>query len=109
MAGVLTIASNVQCGHQGTVSTSSSTKLKVKGSAVLTELGVMGKSVAGCTTTPSTSTKPCLLVTGVITGRALKLRAGGLPVLLDTLAGLTDGLPPGTLPASAGQKKLKAI
>lgn len=109
MAGVLTSASNVQCGHQGTVSTSSTTRLKVQGGAVLTESGVMGMPVAGCTTAPSTSTKPCLSVTGIITGRALKLRAGGQPVLLDTLAGSTDGVPPGTLPASAGQTKLKAI
>lgn len=109
MAGVLTTASNVQCGHQGTVSTRGSAKLKVQGSPVLTGSGVVGSSIAGCTTAPSSTTKPCTSVLAVGVGRALKLRVGGQPVLLDTLVGSTNGVPPGTLPATAGQTKLEAI
>lgn len=121
MAGVLTTASNVTCGHSpGRVSTSSSAKLKVSGSAVLLKTGVSSKSVSGCSTVTSTDSngvtqnQQCSSVSSVTAGEATKLKAGGSFVMLDTLAGQTDGMvnyttPQTKLSATAGQTKLKAI
>ena len=119
MSGVLTTASNVTCGHQGTVSTSSSTKLKVSGAAVLLQAGVAGKSVGTCSTPPAAdasgtpTAQPCQTVASVGAGAATKLQAGGTPVMVDTLTGTTDGMvgkvtPQTLLSASAGQSKLTA-
>jgi hypothetical protein len=116
MPGVLTLASNVKCGHgPGKVSTSSSAKLKVSGSAVLLESGISGKAVVfgSCGITPSDKSSKCTQVSSVTAGRATKLKAGGRPVMLDSLAGQTDGklesvTPQPLLAATAGQTKLTA-
>ena len=117
MPGVLTEGSNVTCGHSpGKVSTTGSPKLKVSGQAVLLKDGIMGKSVSGCGTPPASDVSgptaiPCLTVTTVTTGEATKLTIGGAPVMLDTLAGQTDGMvgkvtPQLLLSATAVQTKL---
>jgi hypothetical protein len=113
MTSPLTTGSDVECGHKGTVSTSSSVKLTVDGNPVLVADGVVSKTVSGCTT-PSSSgpppTSPCISVQSILpTCLATKLTAGGAAVVLDTLAGLTDGAPPGTLAAVAGQSKLNVV
>jgi hypothetical protein len=114
MSKVVTKASTVRCGeltggkHGGTVSTSSSNKLTVNGSAVLTADGVSGKSVVGCQTPTSNSTQPCKNVGSVMSGLASKLTTGGKPVVLEGVAGATDGVPPGGLAADASQNKLTA-
>ena len=118
MAGVLTTSSKVICGHGGTVSTSSSAKLKVSGNPVLLKTGIAQQAVSGCLT-PTTPPPPgpasikCTLVSSVDTGEATKLKAGGNPVMLDTLTGQTNGIianvtPQKLLSATAGQSKLKA-
>ncbi|QVN21767.1 hypothetical protein [Burkholderia pyrrocinia] len=114
MPGVLTTASNVTCGHAGSVSTSSSTKLQVNGTAVLLQSGIVGQSIAGCIT-PNSSNPPsqlCKTVSSVTAGSATKLQANGQPVILDTLAGTTDGVVPNAQPnllaGTAGQTKLTA-
>lgn len=97
MGNVLTTASTVTCQHTpsplpappvpGMVAVSSEAKLKVEGKPVLVETSVV-KSVSGC---PNTAVgAPCTQVTAVQTGRAQKLRAGGVPVLLDTLKATTN-------------------
>jgi hypothetical protein len=113
MAKVLTTASRVLCGpdtgtHGGRVSTASSARLRVNGNPVLLRSGV-GPAVPDCKTPSSSSTKPCTSVLTVVGGEAGKLRVGGNPVMLDTIGGTTDGVPPGTVPASAEQDKLTAI
>jgi len=114
MAGVLTTASVVTCGHSGTVSTSSSAKLKVSGNPVVLKVGVQGKSVSGCLTVtdPNTGALQCSLVATVSSGEAVKLKAGGQGVILDTLSGGTNGTVGGLvqnlLSATAGQSKLTA-
>jgi len=124
MANVLTTASTVTCGHQvppkrGTVTKNPSpAKLAVAGNAVLLEASVVGATVADCGTPLASDaagviTKPCTAVTDVNNGAALKLQAGGKPVLLDTLAGSTDGLLNRTeqqakLGGTAEQSKLQA-
>jgi len=116
MAGVLTTASAVLCGpdvapnHGGKVSVASAAKLTVNGAPVLLKSSIAGKTVGGCKTPQSNSTKPCASVASVSTGEAAKLKAGGSPVMLDSsLGGQTDGAPPGPLSASAGQGKLSAV
>jgi hypothetical protein len=120
MAGVLTTASNVTCGHSGSVNTSSSAKLTVGGKSVLLKSSIEGKTVGSCSTQPSTDPSgapqdvKCLTVSGVTAGEATKLTAGGSPVVLDTLAGSTDGMVAKTTPqqllsATADQGKLSAV
>lgn len=117
MPKVLTTGSEVLCGiqaaasHGGNVSVTSSAKLKVNGNSVLVRSSVEGKPVAGCQT-PNDSTKSlktCTSATSVTAGEASKLTVGGQPALLDTVTGITDGNPPGTVPADAKQDKLTAI
>src|SRR5258708_18625794 len=118
MSFVLTTSSKVICGHGGTVSTSSSAKLKVSGNPVLLKTGISGQSISGCLTPtmpppPGPKSQKCTSVTSVDSGEATKLTAGGKSVVLDTLAGETDGIvanatPQLLLSATAGQSKLKA-
>jgi hypothetical protein len=98
MASVLTLASDVGCAHSpGKVATSSSAKLQVGGSAVLLKDGIDGKGISGCGTVPSKDSNgvdvnlQCTKVDSVSSGEASKLNADGKPVMLDTLAGNTDG------------------
>lgn len=114
MAKVLTMGSSVKCGldpsgvnHGGNVALSSAAKLTINGRPVLLKSSI-GPTVSGCKTPASNSTKACTSAT-VDTGEATKLKAGGSPVMLDTLAGKTDGNPAGTVPATAKQDKLTAI
>ena len=117
MPGVLTTGSNVTCGHSpGKVTTTGSSKLTVSGQPALPKTGIMGKPVSGCSTVPAAdasgpTAKPCLSVLAVSAGDATKLTIGGLPVMLDTLAGTTDGMvgkvtPQTSLSATAIQTKL---
>ncbi len=117
MSGVLTTSSNCTCGHSGTVSTSSSTKLRVSDSPVLLQAGIAGQSVGNCSTTPAADSSgtiglKCTSVTSVTAGAATKLQCGSQPVMLDALAGATNGianrLPQTSLSATAGQTKLTA-
>ena len=105
------------CGHSpGKVTTTGSPKMQVSGQPVLLKLGIMGKTVGGCSTPPAAdvsgpTAKPCLTVTTVSAGEATKLTIGGQPVMLDTLAGQTDGMvgkvtPQQLLSATAIQTKL---
>jgi hypothetical protein len=107
---VLTSASTLVCPHQGTIQLiATQTKLKVGSDAVLVVGDLEGKVISGCTVTPSPSTKPCLTVTSMILGAAVKLTADGKPVLLDTATGLTDGVPPSTWSVqTSGQTKLSS-
>jgi hypothetical protein len=144
MPKVLTAESNVTCGHQGQVQISSSAKLKVNNKSVLLESSIAGMSIQNCATPPTTdpnTTKylsfPCASVSAtartsptpplppfgspITDGRSKKLMAGGIPVMLETvagqsggLAGETDGMVGGESPVtglkgSAVQNKLTAV
>jgi hypothetical protein len=109
MPAVLTTGSTVGCGHSpGKVSTSSTAKLRVGTDAVLIETSIKGKSVSSCSTQTTDKTSPCKTVSSVASGLATKLTAGGKPVALATIVGVTDGVPPGSLSATAAQTKLTA-
>ena len=112
MGATLTKASDVECGHAGVVSVTGSAKLTVGGQSVLVQSDVASKSISNCTTVtnPQTGTKQCTTVLSVSpTSLATKLTVGGVPVVLASLTGATDGVPPGKLQAVAGQSKLTAI
>ena len=119
MPRVLTAASRVDCGHGGAVAVTGEPKLRVGGSPVLLRAGIQGKAVgATCALTDTAdasgtpTTLKCRAVTSVSAGEAIKLKAGGAPVMLDTLAGGTDGMATkGVLETKltgAGQTKLRA-
>ncbi len=118
---VLTIASTINCPHanSGTlVFTGIGHKLKVQGQSVLLKsdlIDVTKTSVSGCIPPPPPPpSQKCLKVTSITAGEASKLKVGGAPVMLDTLIGLTDGLPvpppPGKdITVTQAQNKLTAI
>jgi len=119
MFGVLTTASNVDCGHGGRVSTTGQAKLKAAGAPVLLKAGIQGQDVAATCVLKDTTdasgplTLQCKTVTSVTAGQAMKLKVGGVAVMLNTLAGGTDGMqtkgkPETALKASGVQTKLKA-
>lgn len=116
MSAVLTVQSQVSCPHQGQVMVPipSQARLRVGGLAVL-PADVSFNPIQGCRTQPDpqTSTVPCLAVANLTGGQATKLRVGGRPVLLATLAGSTTGrtvndIPAPALSADAGQTRLTA-
>lgn len=119
MSNVLTMASDVTCGHKGKVTVASIAKLTVNGNPVLLSNSIADKLVASCATPPAAdpsgpTAKPCTSVTGISAGEATKLTVGGQPVMLDTLKGETDGMVAKTTPqtflaAIAGQVKLSTV
>jgi hypothetical protein len=98
------------------VATSSTAKLTVKLSPVLTESGIDGKAVTGCKITDVTGPPPsthCKFVGKVTAGLATKLTVGKQPVVLDSLKGTTDGVFQGTpqtaLSGTSATPKLTAV
>lgn len=130
MAKVLTINSLVTCAHKGRISLKSSTKLTVNRKPVLVKSAIDRQTIMNCTTVLKVDPAgpidlPCNSVSatplpappsmsGVTTGEARKLTVGGEPVMLDTLAGQTNGMvgkvaPQPGLSAVAQHNKLVAI
>ncbi|MFJ3902875.1 hypothetical protein [Streptomyces sp. NPDC090025] len=121
MEQVLTTGSTIGCGHPPqvpTMSPASDAKLKVGGQPVLraADLTAASALISGCVPPSGGSPppKPCQHVTRVAPkGEAAKLRAGGAPVLLGSLAGDTDGSVEGVTPqqklfGKAAQTRLTA-
>ena len=118
MPKVLTQGSTLKCLHQGTVVLKAGqTKLTVDGQAVLVEGDLDGAMISGCLTpnAPAATppTKPCMTVVSVTTPAATKLKIGGKAVLLETAAGMTDGILPAPTNLwkveTAGQTKLDSL
>ena len=63
--------------------------------------------IGGCTQV-GTGLTPCTTIMTVTAGEASKLTVGGVAVLLETLAGITNGNPDKSFSANAGQTKLTA-
>jgi hypothetical protein len=106
MPFILTAAATIQCAHGGRVLITPGQRcVTAGGSPVLCEPDLVGAPVVGCPQPPTPTTKPCTLVVSTFPGSSsLRVRAGGRPVYLDTLSGLTDGVPPApVLAISAGQ------
>lgn len=110
MGAALTESSTLGCGHlTGSIALhAGQSKLTVGGSKVLVDGDLNGASVSGCGTTPSSTTSKCTTFTPA-GGVAQKLKVGGKGVLLETLTGVTSGVPPGgpTVVQAVGQTKLQ--
>jgi hypothetical protein len=107
MPNVLTAADSVTCPDSGIVTTPTSPKLTVGGSAVRLRDPTSGWSIAACTQTTGNDI-PCTKLVAVSDGAAAKLRVGGAPVLLQTLAATSNGAPKNQVSAATGQPKLRA-
>ena len=88
----------VVCKHQlGIVNIVATQSLVTIGRRrVLVERDPEGKPIAGCPNVGATI-KPCLATLPVQAGYSDFLRIEGRRVCLDTVTGLTDGTPPGTV------------
>lgn len=82
----------------------------VQGAPALCEPDLVGAPIIGCAQPPSPGTKPCTMVVATVPGSAsLQVSAAGRPIYLATLAGITDGVPPGALiVVSPGQALVQA-
>jgi hypothetical protein len=120
MPNVLTAAATVDCGHGGSVAKKSDPQIKltVAGAAVLIEASLVNQPVTGCLTVPTGPPGPvsiqCLQCTGVTSAKSAKLTAHTTAVLLDPLAGQTNGevsnvTPQTLLKATGVQTKLTAV
>ena len=109
---VVTSNARIICAHGGQVTLiPKQTMVQIQGGMVMRESDLVGSPIVGCAQPPSPGSKPCTLVVSVIpgTGSSMRVTAGGLPVHLDTLTGITDGVPPGTIQVlSAGQTTVQA-
>lgn len=96
--------------HGGTVTTKFGAKLTVNNSPVRLASESRSYEIDKCKTPATSTTSPCLKVTGVVKGASNKLFVGTVPVLLDTVdgQGTTTGNPKGTIVANAGQSALTA-
>jgi hypothetical protein len=70
--------------------------VRINGQQVLVERDPEARSIAGCPNVSATI-KPCLLTLPVKQGYSAYVRIEGRRVCLDTVTGLTDGTPPGTV------------
>lgn len=95
---ILTEDAVLLCDHRlGRVAITPSQKLvKVAGRRALVSPDPAGKAIGGCPNMGPTI-KPCTNTLAVTAGYSAFVRIDGLPVCLDTVRGLTDGTPPGTV------------
>ncbi len=111
MGLVVTSNATIVCAHGGRVTlTPRQTTVTAGGAPVLRETDIMGAPIVGCAQPPSVSSKPCTAVVSILPGgSAPTVTAGGMPVHLASLSGMTDGVPPGTvMVVSPGQTTVQA-
>lgn len=111
MGLVVTTNARIICAHGGQVTLiPRQTTVTIQGGAVLRETDLMGAPIVGCAQPPSAATKPCTVVVSIMPGGSAPLvSVGGMPAHLDTLMGMTDGVPPGTVSVvSPGQTTVQA-
>jgi hypothetical protein len=97
---LLTEDAVLMCGHPpGTVDIRATQSLvTIEGRKVLVEKDPESRPIRGCpNTNPLAGIKPCLNTLPVQQGYSALLRIDGRRVCLDTVTGLTDGTPPGTV------------
>ena len=111
MAFVVTTNARIVCAHGGQVTLiPRQSTVTAGGAPVLRETDIMGAPIVGCAQPPTVSSKPCTLVVSILPGgSAPTVSAGGMPVHLASLTGMTDGVPPGTvMVVSPGQSTVQA-
>ncbi len=89
----------IMCTHGGQVQLiPKQTTVLAEGAPVMRETDLIGAPILGCTVVPSAGSKPCLTVISTLPGGSNpQVTAVGLPVHIQTLSGITDGVPPGTI------------
>ena len=94
----LTEDARVVCKHEnGVVGIVGTQRLvTVNGRTVLVNNDPEGRPIAGCPNVGATI-KPCTTTLKVTDGYSTFIRVDGRAVCLDTVTGLTDGTPPGTV------------
>ncbi len=98
MKYLLTEDAVIVCKHElGRVSNHPSQGvLTIGGRKVLVETDPEGRSISGCPNIGA-AIKPCTTTLKVEVGYSDYMRVDGRRVCLDTVTGLTDGTPPGTV------------
>lgn len=87
----------IKCAHDGTVQNIPSQKwVTVDGVPVLVENDPEGRDITACPNYGPVI-KPCVKTLKVAKGYSTRVRIDGVPVVLSTLDGLTDGTPPGVV------------
>jgi hypothetical protein len=115
MPPIVTAAAIITCAHGGKVTLiPKQTQVSIDGGPVMCAGDLEGSLIAGCPVVPSVGSKPCTAVVSVLPPMAppsasAQVKVGGKPVLLATLSGLTDGVPPSPIMVSfPGQTKVQA-
>ncbi|MDG5814097.1 hypothetical protein QA601_03340 [Chitinispirillales bacterium ANBcel5] len=101
---ILTEDAVLKCAHEtGTIPMSGSQDfVTIRGRKILVEPDPVGKSVLGCPNM-GVGIKPCTSTLAVQVGYSDLLKISGKRVCLDTVKGLTDGTPPGTVEYTVAQ------
>src|SRR3954447_14444107 len=110
MPPLVNVNATIMCVHGGRVTLMpKQTTVMAGGSPVVCETDLIGAPIVGCALAPSPSTKPCTMVVSTLPGgSSLKAKAGGKPIHIQTLSGMTDSVPPGVIMVSyAGQAKVQ--
>ncbi|MGK7872179.1 MAG: hypothetical protein AB4426_02330 [Xenococcaceae cyanobacterium] len=110
---LLTENAKIVCQHElGRVNLNNSQNLvTVEGKFLLVEKDPEGRAIAGCPNYGATI-KPCTRTLVVQKGYSDLVRIQGKRVCLDTVSGLTDGTPPGTVcyeVRQAGQNLVREV
>jgi len=98
MKRLLTNQARLVCRHElGTVANyHRQAFVRISGCPVLVDDDPEGRTISGCPNVGATI-KPCTRTLAVTRGYSDLLRIEGHRVCLDTVSGLTDGTPPGTV------------
>jgi hypothetical protein len=98
MSYVLTLDARLVCKHElGKVALAATQDtVTIGGCPVLVAVDPEEKNISGCPNIGATI-KPCTATLKVMDGYSDLVRINGRPVCLDTVTGLTDGTPPGTV------------
>jgi hypothetical protein len=99
MPAIVTTNAMIMCPHGGQVTlVPRQTQVVVQGGPALCEPDLIGAAIVGCTQPASPGSKPCTFVVSTLPGSSSpQITVGGRPVYLDTLTGMTDGVPPGII------------
>lgn len=99
MPSILTSQAVIMCTHGGQVRpVPGQTQVTIQGAPVLCVPDLLGAPIVGCAQPPTPTTKPCTVVASTLPGSwSVKVTVGGRPAYLETLVGLTDGVPPSPL------------
>lgn len=95
---LLTEDADLRCAHDlGKVAiTATQNWVRINGRRVLVQNNPEGRTISGCPNYGPTI-KPCTTTLAVQTGYSTFIYVEGRPVCLDSVTGLTDGTPPGTV------------